>query len=297
MSVEPKVSIIIPSYNHKKYILETLKSIQAQTYKNIETIVIDDGSTDGSGEFLKSVRDEYQFQLIVKNNEGLCATINKGLDLANGDYIVIIASDDFMPAERIAQQVISFEGHNFDAVAGGMTLIDEESKELRYVSPLKLGSISFSDMLDKSVIYAPTVMFKAATFKRFGQYNSEHVIEDYSMWLKILSKAGSIANFDKNWAYYRIDQVVTRKKIDWYYRGLAQVFSEYMADSAVSRAFLKRRIKYLIKVSIFDGFQGLNDVIATERKGLNGLHITMLYVIAIMPAFIRNILKKRINRI
>ena len=214
MSVEPKVSIIIPSYNHKKYILETLKSIQAQTYKNIETIVIDDGSTDGSGEFLKSVRDEYQFQLIVKNNEGLCKTLNLGLEQAIGEFIVVIASDDFMPPERIFEQVKAFDGNNFDVIAGGMTLIDVDSKEIKYAAPLKQGAITFSDMLSTSMIFAPTAMLKSSTFKKFGRYNPEHVIEDYSMWLKILSKGGHITNFDKNWAYYRVNQVVTHSKID-----------------------------------------------------------------------------------
>lgn len=298
MNQLPKVSIIIPSYNHKKYILETLKSIQAQTYKNIETLVIDDGSTDGSAEFLMSVQNQYNFQLIVKENEGLCKTLNRGLEQITGDFIVIIASDDYMPTNRIAEQVLVFETHHhFDAVAGGMTLIDEASNILKYVSPPKTGSVKFFDMLDQNIIFAPTVMLKSSTFKKYGHYNPEHVIEDYSMWLKILSKGGTLANFDKNWAFYRVHQVVTRSKVDWYYKGLVQVFSEYLDNPVVSRAFAKRKLKYFIKVSIFDGVKGLKEIIKNETKGLGWVNLIILYTVAWMPIFVRNVLKKRLNKI
>ena len=297
MNSHPKVSVIIPSFNHKKYIAETLSSIQAQTYPNIETIVIDDGSTDGSPEYLKLLQERFQFQLQIKKNEGLCATINRGLEVAHGEYVVIIASDDFMPPERIAQQRAYLEKSDFDAIAGGMTLVDDSSRQLRYVSPLKQGSISFSDMLDKNVIFAPTVMFKSSTFLKFGKYNPEHYIEDFAMWLHILSKDGQVANFDHNWAYYRTTPVISRKKIDWYYKGLAQVFSQYLDRPGVSEALLKGKFKYLIKVAVLDGFQELRKTLKNDMHGLGLLREMFLYCVALAPAFIRNHLKKRINRI
>lgn len=290
------VSIIIPSYNHKKYIEELLKSIRAQTYSNIETIVLDDGSTDGSPEFLKSIQPQYDFQLILKQNEGLCATLNRGLDLIKGEFVVIIASDDFMPDKRIEEQVAAFESNNLEVVAGGMTLIDEDSKIQKYISPIKQGHIVFTDMLDKNVIYAPTAMFKSATFKKYGRYNPEHVIEDYSMWLNILSKGGCIANFDKNWAYYRINQVVTRSKVDWYYKGLVQVFSQYLDNPVVLKAFAKQKFKYLIKVSIFDGVKGLREALRQGGEGLGYMHFFVLYMVALMPGFVRGIFRGRVNR-
>lgn len=249
---ENLVSVVIPSYNHKKYIEQLLISVRSQSYQNIEIIVIDDGSTDGSSEFLKSIQDKYKLHLICKKNEGLCATINKGLDLVRGQYITIIASDDFMPEKRIEEQVRVISTSPYDAIGGGMTIVDENSAVISYFKPLKSGEIFFNEMLFKNLICAPTVMFKAEAFSKFGRYNPDFVIEDLYMWLKILSKGGRIANFNYNWAYYRKNPALTRKKMDWYYQGLMQVLKEYKGHFGVVKvAIFINFIKYWLKVIFF----------------------------------------------
>jgi alpha-1,3-rhamnosyltransferase len=90
MKNNPLVSVIIPAYNHEMYIEEALQSVINQTYKNIQFIVIDDGSTDRTAEiiekFIKNNPDK-NIQFIRKQNEGVCKTLNRGLALATGDYI------------------------------------------------------------------------------------------------------------------------------------------------------------------------------------------------------------------
>ncbi len=295
--MEKMVSIIVPSYNHKKHLSELLKSIELQTYTNRELIIIDDGSTDGSVSYLESVKDKYNFKLISKKNEGLCATINQGLAQAGGEYIVIIASDDFMPSNRLNEQVRELSASFFDAIAGGMTLVSEESKVLRYVLPLKNGEVFFDEMLYKNLIYAPTVMFKAEAFKKFGHYNSQHVIEDYSMWLRILSKGGRLANFNYNWAYYRIGPVIASKKVDWYYKGLEQVFSEYADNPKVMKALQFRKFQYLVKVAILDSGTKLDDILNAEQGRVGFWPHMVIWSVARLPQFIRSLLATRINKI
>lgn len=295
MNNSAQVSIIIPSFNHKKYIMGTLESIKKQTYKNIKTFVIDDGSTDGSPEYLKSLKSKYDFELVLKNNEGLCATINKGLELCSGEYIVIIASDDSMPVERIQQQVDLFNSYDCDVISGGMTLIDEDSHTIKYVKPLKIGLIKFDEMLNKNLIYAPTVMFRSEVFKKFGKYNQKHLIEDYSMWLRILHKGGCIINFDKNWANYRVNHAISRRKIDWYFKGLSQVFSEYADNPKVQKALERKKIIYLIKVAIFDGKNAVS-FIKVEKEKISQIVLIFIYLLALLPAFVRGYLKKFANK-
>lgn len=290
------VSIIVPSYNHKKYLPELLDSIAAQTYNQRELVIVDDGSSDGTVDYLESVKSKYGFKLISKKNEGLCATINRGLDEISGDYVVIIASDDFMPAERLSEQVEKLSQSPFDAIAGGMTVVSESSAVLNYVKPPKAGEVFFDEMLFKNLICAPTVMFKATTFKKFGRYNPNHLIEDYSMWMRILSKGGRLANFEYNWAFYRVNPLVTAKKVDWYYRGLAQVFSEYLDQPIVRSALNRRKLQYLIKVAVLDGVAGLKGSLASEGKDLSVVSKILLHMIAALPVAIRNFLKKYINR-
>jgi glycosyltransferase involved in cell wall biosynthesis len=93
----PKISVIVPIYNCKNYLEKCLNSLAAQTYPNIEILLIDDGSTDGSGELAKKFSNEdSRFQYIYQTNSGVSAARNKGLALATGDFIGFCDSDDWV---------------------------------------------------------------------------------------------------------------------------------------------------------------------------------------------------------
>ncbi|MDD5395626.1 MAG: glycosyltransferase [Thiothrix sp.] len=104
---QPLVSVIIPSYNHEAYIADCLLSVYGQTYRQIELIVIDDGSTDSSPALIKNVLGDCPFphQFIARENRGAHATINEGIAFATGEFINILNSDDRFSPERIQRMV------------------------------------------------------------------------------------------------------------------------------------------------------------------------------------------------
>lgn len=115
-SEEPLVSIVIPSYNHAPYLSDTLSSVYAQTYRNLELIVIDDGSQDQSVEFLRKYLSACPWpnKLISRENRGAAATINEGVSLARGKYINILNSDDCFSPQRIQRFVEEIAHRNLD---------------------------------------------------------------------------------------------------------------------------------------------------------------------------------------
>ena len=110
-----KVSIIIPVYNVEKYLDKCLKSVLNQTYKNIEIIVINDGSTDNSLKICKKYKDK-RIVLIDKENGGVSSARNKGLELASGKYITFVDSDDWLELDAIENMVSFIEKENVDFV-------------------------------------------------------------------------------------------------------------------------------------------------------------------------------------
>ncbi|MFC4863908.1 glycosyltransferase family 2 protein [Pseudomonas sp. MAHUQ-62] len=106
----PKISVIIPSYNHVDYVEDAISSVtsQEQTGFTLELIVIDDGSTDGSVELLRALQDsgENNFKLVVKSNEGLCKTLNRAVvEHSSGEYLAVIASDDMWAPGKLKKQL------------------------------------------------------------------------------------------------------------------------------------------------------------------------------------------------
>ena len=97
----PLVSVIIPSYNHEQYVTKAIKSVFSQTYKNIELIVIDDGSKDHSVKKILELKKRYPFKFIARKNKGLASTLNEAIKLAKGVYITFLASDDYYLPQRI----------------------------------------------------------------------------------------------------------------------------------------------------------------------------------------------------
>ncbi len=106
MNTDDLISVIIPAYNHEKYIEECIRSIMAQTYQNIELLVIDDGSKDGTFEILQSLKPECEKRFVrvvfeTQENQGTCVTLNRLIDLARGQYLYTIASDDMAKPQAI----------------------------------------------------------------------------------------------------------------------------------------------------------------------------------------------------
>ena len=96
-SSQPLVSVVIPSYNHEQFVQDTIQSVIDQDYKNIELIIIDDGSKDNSGEICEKWRKRDKRIIVIhKKNGGLSSARNAGIEIASGKYIAFIDSDDYV---------------------------------------------------------------------------------------------------------------------------------------------------------------------------------------------------------
>lgn len=100
---EPLISVVIPTYNRAHYVCEAIDSVLAQTYKNIEIIAVDDGSTDNTKDIIQQYSSRIKY--IYQNNAGPSAARNNGIKQSNGDLIAFLDSDDIWLAEKLERQV------------------------------------------------------------------------------------------------------------------------------------------------------------------------------------------------
>lgn len=123
-----RVSVVIPSYNHEQYIRQAVESVLAQSYVDLELIVVDDGSSDRSLDYLHGVCDR-RFRLVEQANAGAHNAINRGLALAQGDFLAILNSDDIFHPDRLAICLQRLHA-GADLVATWLEVIDHKGKVL-----------------------------------------------------------------------------------------------------------------------------------------------------------------------
>jgi len=205
---EPLVSVVVPSYNHEVYIEECILSIVNQTYKNIEVIVLDDGSTDHSREILQRLQKQYGFILEFQENQGVAKTMNRLFGMTHGKYVTGSASDDFLMTDKIEKQVRFLEANpEYDMVFGKVYFVDEKSKIIEgfrifepFDEPVKY--IPFDLLIQNNRIPAPTMTVRRNIWEKVGGYDESAIIEDFDLWLKIAYN-GKIAYLNDYFAYYR----------------------------------------------------------------------------------------------
>jgi glycosyltransferase involved in cell wall biosynthesis len=187
-----KISIITPSYNQAKYIERTIKSILNQDYKDVEYIIIDGGSTDGTLDIIKN----YQSRIIwvSEMDNGQSNAINKGLRLATGEIITFINSDDTYEPNSF-KEVINFFENNPDKkwVYGKCRIISENDKEIRkpitFYKNLLLKNYSYSKLLSENFISQPATFWRKDIINEIGYLNeNEYFCMDYEFWLRIGEK-------------------------------------------------------------------------------------------------------------
>ena len=181
------ISVIVPVYNVESYLEKCINSILQNTYKNLEIILVDDGSTDNSG----SICDKYKgidsrISVIHKQNGGLSSARNKGLDIATGEYVLFIDSDDFIEERMIEHLAGAAEENNVQVIEGGMKKINVDGKVLHTFLPHYKYCNNRKEILDDFFInrnisiVACGKLYKAEIFKnniRFmvGKNNEDNI--------------------------------------------------------------------------------------------------------------------------
>jgi len=205
----PLVSVIVPCYNHERYIEQCILSIVGQTYGNIELIVVDDGSRDASPEILARLQRQYGFDLHLQANRGVSKTLNLAIrEYSHGKYIAGCASDDYLLPDRIERQVAFLEAHpDCGMVFGKVKVVNEQSEEiegLHIIDPVEdpVRSLTFESLIERNCIPAMTVMMRREVWDECGGYNENTPIEDFDMWLKVAYRH-KIAYMDEYMACYR----------------------------------------------------------------------------------------------
>jgi len=196
--MEKLVSIILPTYNGALRIEGAIKSVQNQTYRNWELLIIDDGSYDSTEDIVRNfgltdARIKYSKN---EQNLGIQKTLNKGIAQSQGEYIARIDDDDIWAMEdKLEQQVRFFEENKqYILVGTGVIVVDENKKELfRYFVPETDKEIR-GKLLGKNCFVHSSVLFRKDMFEKFGGYDEStetRHLEDYDLWLKL----GTVGKF------------------------------------------------------------------------------------------------------
>ena len=219
---EPLVSVLIPLYNHEKYIETCLDSIASESYRNLELIVLDDGSRDTSlalaGAWIEAHRARFvRVELLSQANAGICRTANRLLAEAQGSYITFVASDDALQRDGIQARVAFLEQHPGTlAVFGDAEVMDEHGACLAAstIQDLHRGSraaLAHPGRIAKELILrwsipGPVLLARRSTWDPVdgvGPYDETLSLEDRDFYLRLLARKG-LAFLDRSVARYRV---------------------------------------------------------------------------------------------
>ncbi|CAB9493548.1 glycosyltransferase [Alteromonas macleodii] len=188
-STSPLISVIIPAFNAELYIKEALESVCSQTYVNLEIIIIDDGSSDRTREIIEKFQDA-RIRLISRENRGLIATLNEGIEISRGDYIARMDADDICLSTRLETQVEYLRKHNnIGLLFTGIEYIDENGRKLREKVSTKSRKLEPVELLFGCPVCHPTVMFDMTKLKKSDiQYDKAYCLaEDFELWTRLVS--------------------------------------------------------------------------------------------------------------
>lgn len=208
------VSVIVPVYNVKPYLNECIESIVKQSYRNLEIILVDDGSNDGSSEIcdLWPLRDD-RIRVIHQENRGLSGARNSGIDASTGDYILFVDSDDLVGTDLVAHCIEVMSQTDSDVCVFRFNNVSEngkESTESRYKALFpKEKSLSPRDAIEQILLmrlpnYAWSYMSRASLLRGKVYFPQGKVMEDLATTYLIWGGASRIAFLDEACYFYRV---------------------------------------------------------------------------------------------
>ena len=199
----PAISVVMPLYNGEKYLKEAINSILEQTYSDFELLLIDDASSDRTEEIIRSYKDDRIVYIKNEQNLGLIKTLNKGLDLAKGEFIARMDQDDISAPTRFEEQIAIFKNNPEIGVCGTwFTIIKNDLEDGKLPHPVYDENIKIA-LLGYCSLGHPTVMLRKKSLGNLRYDEDFQAAEDYEFWTR-LSRVTKLHNIPKILLSYRI---------------------------------------------------------------------------------------------
>lgn len=283
----PLVSVLICAYNTEKYMAQCLDAIINQTYKNLEVIVVNDGSTDNTLNLIKSFSKKDSRIILINNNEnyGFVKSLNIGLSYAHGEYIARTDADDITEAnwiETLIQELIK----NSDIIAIGsyIKILSQEGNQSNlshlykdgeiWKNPLTHEEIS-EKMLFKNVIHNNSMIMRSSIYKQYGLTFDENYkyAEDYKFWLEA-SRLGKLANYPEALVHYRLNN----NQISSIYSKEQMETAKRIRKIAINYYFQDQTIDFKLGEKIyFDEIESLIEKLKDKSLLSNNIIQNLLY--------------------
>ncbi len=190
-----KISVLIPSYNHGKFIKQCIDSVINQTYKNIEILIGDDFSTDNSKSIINSYDDSRIKKFFYMKNSGGSENLNKLIDMANGEYIAILNSDDYWEKDKLEKQLNFMEQNKkYAACFTWVQYINKSGEKIFpeniFIQDNKTQAEWLKYFFEKgNCLCHPSILIRKKIYDEIGKYNVRcRQIPDFTLWLKIIQK-------------------------------------------------------------------------------------------------------------
>lgn len=243
--VYPRISIITPSYNQGKFIEETIQSVIAQGYPNLEYFIIDGGSTDNTIEVIQKYESHITYW-VSEPDRGQTHAINKGLARATGDILAYLNSDDYYLPGTLFKVADHFRQHpETDLLHGACQYVDESGQKIG----AQLGEISrFDEIVDlwgiwwkKRQFVQPEVFWSRRTSDRVGEFNeSLYYGMDYEYWCRILLAGGHISCLEDELTCFRLTTTQKSNQSAQVADELLSIVRPWLWDPSTPIAWTKR---------------------------------------------------------
>lgn len=190
-SEQPLVSVIMPTYNHAKFIGKAIESVLSQTYKNFEMIIIDNYSEDDTEKIVASYEDDRIIYLKFKNNGIIAASRNHGIKHSHGEYVAFLDSDDFWHKQKLEKQLPHFGTPEIIGVASNAVLVSETPYYRKdNLARSKRGYVDYKyrDILNRNRIMTSSLIVRRDMLDQSGLFDEDKTfsfIEDWELWLRM----------------------------------------------------------------------------------------------------------------
>lgn len=221
MDREPKISVIVPVYNVEQYLTRCVESILAQTYRNLEIILVDDGAKDASGSLCEELaaRDA-RISVIHKENGGLSSARNAGIDIATGDYLAFVDSDDWIEPDMYAHMLGLMKRYDARLVCAGRYDVDSrDGSRKKGLCPEREEVITGMELLGRVFTWencdsaAGDKLYHRSLFQKI-RYPLGVVSEDVAMFYKLAELADRVVMCDRPfYNYYHRPGSITMAKL------------------------------------------------------------------------------------